>query len=135
MSENSTNEAVVKDPLLTDKLYNIGKDAATIWLPAAAALYSALAVIWGLPFSVEVVGTVAAIVTFLGAVLKISSNRYNNQPVEYNGALKVNMTDPLVDNYRLELDSDWQELAKKDEVRIKVVDESDPFSQSPEPLS
>ena len=134
MSDNA-NDNTVKAPLLTDKWYNVGKDATTIYIPAFAVLYSALAAIWGWPYSVEVVGTSAAVVTFLGVVLKISSNRYNNQPVEYNGELKVNMTDPMVDNYRLELDSDWEELAKRDEVRIKVVDESDPFNKSVEPLS
>lgn len=125
MSTN-TPTSEVKQPILGNTAYDVAKDATTIWLPAAATLYAALAAIWNLPFSVEVVGTVGAIVVFLGVVLKISSNRFNNQPVSYNGQLTVNMTDPMKDNFALAIDEPWDALAKNDEIRIKVVDESNP---------
>lgn len=128
MTDNNTTAAKdAKQPLLGNNAYNTAKDATTIWLPALATLYAALSAIWHLPFSVEVVGTIGALVVFLGVVLKISSDRYNNLPVLYNGELKVNMTDPMSDNFKLEIDEPWDALAKNEEIRIKVVDESDPI--------
>lgn len=62
---------------MNKKLYDMLKIWAQIVLPAIGALYFALAKIWGLPFATEVVGTLAAIDTFLGTLLKISSISYN----------------------------------------------------------
>jgi hypothetical protein len=46
-------------------------------LPALGTFYFALAGIWGFPFGEEIVGTLTAIDTLLGAVLGISSAKYN----------------------------------------------------------
>ena len=62
---------------LSNTTYDILKWIAQILLPAACVLYAALAKIWGFPFATEIVGTIAAIDTFLGAVLQISTSRYN----------------------------------------------------------
>lgn len=47
-----------------------------IVLPALGTLYFALAGIWGLPLAEQIVGTITAIDTFLGVVLKISNKKY-----------------------------------------------------------
>lgn len=65
--------------MLNNKIYNILKYIAQIGLPALGALYFALSQIWGLPYGEEVVGTVTAIDLFLGALLGISSVKYNKQ--------------------------------------------------------
>lgn len=62
---------------MKDKTYDILKFIAQIFLPALGTLYFALAGIWGLPYGEQIVGTITAIDTFLGAVLKISTNQYN----------------------------------------------------------
>lgn len=62
--------------LLSDKVYNILKWIALIALPAVGTLYFALANVWGLPYREQVVGTVTAIDTFLGALLGISTAAY-----------------------------------------------------------
>jgi len=62
---------------LNNKTYDIFKWIAQILLPALGTLYFALSKIWGLPFATEVVGTIAAVDTFLGAILGISSINYN----------------------------------------------------------
>lgn len=49
-----------------------------------------------------------------------------NAPVEYNGTMTVNHTDPLKDNYALSIDEDFESLGQKDELRIKVINETDP---------
>lgn len=60
-----------------NKTYDILKFIAQIFLPALGTLYFALASIWGLPYGEQIVGTITAIDTFLGAILKISTNQYN----------------------------------------------------------
>ncbi len=63
--------------LLSDKVYDILKWIALIALPALGTLYFALANVWGLPYGEQVVGTVTAVDTFLGALLGISAAAYN----------------------------------------------------------
>jgi len=64
---------------LSNNAYDILKWIAQILLPALGTLYFALSKIWGLPWSTEVVGTIAAVDTFLGALLGISSAEYNRE--------------------------------------------------------
>ena len=59
-----------------DKLYKILKFTAQVTLPAVGTLYFTLSQIWGLPYGEEIVGTITAIDTFLGAILKVSSENY-----------------------------------------------------------
>jgi hypothetical protein len=64
---------------LPDKVYDVLKWITMILLPAIATLYFALSGIWGFPYAEQVVGTIAAIETFLGALLGISTIQYNKQ--------------------------------------------------------
>lgn len=61
---------------MSNKTYDVLKWIAMIVLPAAGTLYFALAAIWGLPYAEEIMGTVAAVDTFLGAILGVSSMQY-----------------------------------------------------------
>jgi hypothetical protein len=70
-------------------MYNVVKKSATIVLPALGALYFALAQIWGLPKAEEVMGTIAAINTFLGVVVQISKKSYYASGNQYVGEIKV----------------------------------------------
>lgn len=47
-----------------------------IVLPAIGTLYAALGKIWAWPYVAEIVGTIAAITVFLGAILQIDSEKY-----------------------------------------------------------
>ena len=62
---------------LNDKVYDLLKWVCLIALPAGGVLYAALAGLWGWPYIKEVVGTLAAVETFLGALLGISTAQYN----------------------------------------------------------
>ena len=64
---------------MSNKLYDILKWVAMILLPAIGTLYFALAGVWGLPYAEQVVGTIAAVDTFLGAVLGIAAAQYNSE--------------------------------------------------------
>lgn len=61
---------------MSNKTYDILKYIAQIVLPAVGTLYFALANIWGFPYGEEVVGTITAVDTFMGVLLKISSDNY-----------------------------------------------------------
>ena len=62
---------------MSNKVYDTLKFIAMVVLPAIGTLYFALSSIWGLPYGEEIVGTITAIDTFLGAILGISSTSYN----------------------------------------------------------
>ena len=66
----------MRNLILSDKTYSLLKWIALILLPALGTLYFALAGIWELPFGEQIVGTITAIDTFLGAILGISTNNY-----------------------------------------------------------
>ena len=64
---------------LDNKVYDILKYVALIVLPALATLYGALAQIWGLPYGEQIPMTIMAIDTFLGVLLKVSTDNYNKE--------------------------------------------------------
>ena len=70
---------------ISNKLYDILKWLVIIVLPAAGTLYAALSTVWGWPYANEVVSTITAVDTFLGAVLCISTATYNKEAKENNG--------------------------------------------------
>lgn len=61
---------------MSNKCYDVLKYIAQVILPALGTLYFALAGIWGFPYGEQIVGTITAVDTFLGVILKVSSNAY-----------------------------------------------------------
>ena len=64
---------------MSNKCYDVLKYIAQIVLPALGTLYFALAKIWSFPYGAEIVGTITAVDAFLGALLKISTDQYNQE--------------------------------------------------------
>jgi hypothetical protein len=62
---------------MSNKTYDALKWIAQLLLPALGTLYFALAQIWNFPYGEEIVGTIAAVDTFLGVILGISTAQYN----------------------------------------------------------
>lgn len=62
---------------MSNNTYDILKWIALIFIPAVSALYFGLSQIWGFPYGEEIVGTLALIDTFLGALLGVSTAQYN----------------------------------------------------------
>lgn len=62
---------------MSSKVYDVLKYIAQIVLPALGTFYFAIASIWGLPYGEQVVGTITALDTLLGALLMISTSQYN----------------------------------------------------------
>lgn len=65
--------------MMSNRTYDIMKWIAQLLLPALGTLYSALAGIWGFPYGEQIVGTIIAVDTFLGVILKISTDNYNKK--------------------------------------------------------
>ena len=61
---------------MSNRTYDVLKYIAQVILPALGTLYFALAGIWGFPYGEQIVGTITAVDTFLGVILKVSSNAY-----------------------------------------------------------
>ena len=70
---------ITEEMIMSDKIYDILKWVALIFIPALGTLYFALSTIWGLPYGEEIVGTLTAVDTFLGALLGISTYQYNKE--------------------------------------------------------
>ena len=61
---------------MSNKTYDVLKYIAQIVLPALATLYFALAQIWGLPYAEQIVGTITAVDALLGAILRLTTIKY-----------------------------------------------------------
>jgi hypothetical protein len=79
---------------LSNKTYDTLKWVAQILLPALGALYFALSDLWSLPKVVEVVGTIAAVDTFLGVLLGITAAGYKKQNDPNGGYIQQVGVDP-----------------------------------------
>lgn len=61
---------------LPDNVYNILKWVCLIALPAISTLYWSLSTIWAWPYAEQITGTIAAVGTFLGVIIGISTRTY-----------------------------------------------------------
>lgn len=117
-------------PIVGNRVYDILKWMVQIALPATATAYFAIAEIWGLPSAMQVVGTITAITTLLGALLGISSYQYVHSGAKFDGTMKVNGRMGGGEVYNLELDKEPEDLAKMKELVFKVDDNR--LSDSPQ---
>ena len=65
--------------ILPDKLYNVLKWLCLIFAPALITLLTTIFTLYGIPNVEIVTGTIAAIATFIGALIGISSKAYNKK--------------------------------------------------------
>lgn len=70
---------------MNNKIYDVLKWIALVALPALTALWLTLANIWGWPYAEAIGATMAAVTTFLGALLGISSLSYAKKLKEGGG--------------------------------------------------
>ena len=68
--------------MFTNKVYDVLVWITQIVLPAIGTLYFALAGIWNFPYADQIVGTITAVVFFLGTLLGISRKSYNGSVFE-----------------------------------------------------
>lgn len=77
--------------MFSNAMYDRLKWLAQIGFPTLGTFYFALSGIWGLPAAEQVVGSVIALDTALGAILSLSSSRYT-PPVQ--GRILHDQTNP-----------------------------------------
>lgn len=115
---NTTPPTLIK---MTDKVYEKLKFAALVLLPALSTLYFTLGALWGFPNVEQVIGTIAALDTFLGVLLRISTNSYNSQPDRFAGAIRVTEQESGTKLYSLELQGDPTDLDTMKTVTFKIL--------------
>jgi hypothetical protein len=101
-----------------NEMYDRLKFIAQIVLPGLATLYFALAGIWGFPYGEQIVGTIAAIDAFLGAILQISSDNYYREGKDFAGTLVVD-TQAETGDFDFNVDN-IADLASQKQVKVKV---------------
>lgn len=84
--------------MLSNKLYDVLKYIALIGLPALATFWTIVGAIWGAPHVDEVVKTIVALGTLLGALLILNTQQYNNSDRQYDGVVDVTVTPDGHDN-------------------------------------
>lgn len=100
---------------LKNQTYDVLNSTVRHILPALGTLYFALASIWDLPYAEEVVGTIAALATFLGIVIALARNDWVAE-----GTILVNEADPSQNSFGFEKDIRLEDLKNKQIVSLKV---------------
>ena len=68
--------------IFNNRVYDILKWVAIVFLDAVGVCYRALAAIWAWPFGDEVLATCSALSVFLGALLGISNAQYERKQAD-----------------------------------------------------
>ena len=105
--------------VISNRYYDLVKYVAQILLPSLGSLYFALSQIWNLYDATKVVGTLTVFDTFLGVLLGLSSKAYTNSDARFDGSIDIEEKNNSK-LFSLNLDSNPDELDKKDEVTFKV---------------
>lgn len=107
--------------VLSSKTYEFFKNLVQLILPGVGTLYFTVAEIWDLPASEKVVATLAAIATFLGVILKISSTTYEKLENWSDGDMVWTEDEDGASKLSFALDTPPNVLAEKDRVTFKKV--------------
>lgn len=107
--------------MITDRQYQILKWIAAAGLPAAGTAIFAVGQIWGIPYIPEIVGTVIAFNTMLGAFLGVEAADYGTRDRKYDGT--VSLKDILtVDSHILDIPNAGATEYNPSEVLLRVKD-------------
>jgi hypothetical protein len=106
--------------IMSEPLYLKMKFVALVLLPAISTLYFTLGAVWDLPHVTQVIGTIAAIDTFLGVMLGLSTKAYNASEQKYAGSINVQETPNGGKLFSLELNGAPADIEVMKEVIFKV---------------
>jgi len=121
----NNDEGFTLKPALYEKL----RFASQILIPAISTLYFTIGTIWELPAVDKVVGTLAAVAVFLGALVGLSRKNYNAAEKYYDGTVTLI---PNEEGTLIKLNLVPEDLIGKKQVLLKlgpptVSDPSAPF--------
>lgn len=106
--------------IMSPALYDKMKFTVQTALPAISTLYFTLGAIWDLPAVTQVIGTLAALATFLGVLVGVSSKTYSNSEARFDGHIAITQTPEGTKLYSLEFDGDPHDIDQKDAVTFRV---------------
>lgn len=110
--------------MLSNKAYDIIKWVAVIFLPALAAFYYAIGQVWGVQNTEQVVGTIVSFDAFLGALIGVSTMRYNATGAKFDGTMDVIESDKKT-TYSLNLTTEPEVMREQKSVTFKVAPSSE----------
>lgn len=67
---------------ISNRMYDVLKWVAILFLPALAILIRTVFAIWNIPYGDQISATIIALQMFLGAILGISTLNYNKEQKE-----------------------------------------------------
>lgn len=120
---NETDTPQSSPFVITGKLYDRLKFLAMVLLPALGTFYFTMGAVWHWPNVEQVIGTITALDTFLGVVLKISNASYDSSkigPSNYAGHIAIDTSPEGKKLYTLNLDGDPHDLDLMKEVTFKI---------------
>lgn len=122
--------------ILSNKTYEFLKRLVQVVFPGVGTLYFALGAIWGLPYADQVVGTLAALATFLGLVVGISNSQYKDlkamesEKAQHFGALVFTRKDDGSLLGSLDFAAEPEDLLDMSHVTFQIVDQTKPIRPS-----
>jgi len=107
---------------INNKVYDVLKYLSVIALPALGTFWMVVGAVWGVPHVDEVVKTIVALATLLGALLVLSTVQYNNSDRPYDGTLDVEVTPEDTDNLirHMDLKGSVNDITDSGKVTLKV---------------
>ena len=107
---------------LHNKVYDALNFIALVALPAFGSLYLSLAQVWNLPGAEKVTATVIVLDTFLGAVVRISWRRYNQNDANFDGYLDSEGVDPDtgIPDLKMTVTTPPEDMLASNVVRFKI---------------
>lgn len=97
---------------LSDKVYDILKWAVGVVLPAIAALYVALAGVFGFPMPEQVSATIMSLVLFLGAFLQMTSASWAIERAQLTGRIYKDENGDGIPDYPFKMSGPVYETVK-----------------------
>ena len=70
---------------LSDDVYRVLKWLGLIALPALATFYGVIGKVWDIPHTAEIVTTITAVATLIGALIGVSTVSYNKGKEDGDG--------------------------------------------------
>lgn len=67
---------------ISNRMYDVLKWVAILFLPALAILIRTVFVIWNIPYGDQISATIIALQVFLGAILGVSTLNYNKEVID-----------------------------------------------------
>lgn len=120
MTEPATDPTRPKGLLLGDNIYEKLKFVVQIVLPALSTFYFTLGAVWDLPNVEQVIGTLAALATFFGVILGLSTKTYNDSDAKFAGSILIGQGEGGQKLYSLEINGDPADLDQQKEVTFKI---------------